>query len=310
MQIIRENSIFVSTLLLAITIAGLLLFVDSEDFRTFQNVINGELQTRVFSTTASLGAGITDIIDDRERLKAAVERIVLLPEVEGVDIAIPEEGKFHVIASSTVGNIGSLRSDERWQKSWETKEPVTLYENVIAEGEKTGKIQKKGDRIVHLTYPLIQGDTPKAILSVTYLLKDTDDLIERLDHGRSVRNFAFAFFVLVLVTILGALLDDRVKLSRQLLSSIESKDDLLPMASHELGSPLTNIKGSLAIILKEKGETLEPRLRSLIERAASSAEDLINLVEDLLVVFRFERNKMEIYPRPGHIDAIVEQVVQ
>ncbi|HLD11843.1 MAG TPA: HAMP domain-containing sensor histidine kinase, partial [Patescibacteria group bacterium] len=189
-------------------------------------------------------------------------------------------------------------------------EPVTVYDNYVAKGDKTGKIERIEERKVYFTYPLIQGDTPKAILSVTYLLKETDSLIDELDHGRSVRNFLFAFLVLVIVTILGALLDDRVKLSRQLLTSIESKDDLLAMASHELGSPLTNIKGSLAIILKEKGEVLEPRVRSLIERAASSAEDLINLVEDLLVVFRFERNKMEIYPRPGHIDAIVEQVVQ
>ena len=69
MRTIRENSIFVLTLLLAITVAGFLLFVDAEDFRNFQKVINGELQTRVVSTTAALGAGIADVIYDREPLQ-------------------------------------------------------------------------------------------------------------------------------------------------------------------------------------------------------------------------------------------------
>lgn len=72
------------------------------------------------------------------------------------------------------------------------------------------------------------------------------------------------------------------------------KDDVVSNVSHELRTPLTSIKGALAL-LREPGLIVDPeRKQSLIAIAASNADRLAKLVNDLLDLDKLQAGKLEV----------------
>ena len=69
------------------------------------------------------------------------------------------------------------------------------------------------------------------------------------------------------------------------------KDEIIGTVSHELKTPLTSIRGGLALALKA-GEGLDERTRLLLEVARRNTERLVRMVEDLLDVQRLDAGKM------------------
>lgn len=79
------------------------------------------------------------------------------------------------------------------------------------------------------------------------------------------------------------------------------------MAGHELSAPLTHIKGTLSLVLKEP--SLTAQTRSFVERSLGSIDQLARLIDDLLTVSRFERGKIQVVRQPAHLDELVATIV-
>ncbi len=65
--------------------------------------------------------------------------------------------------------------------------------------------------------------------------------------------------------------------------------DFVSMASHELRTPLTSIRGYLSVFLEENQQNLNPDQKQMLERISISANQLGELVENLLAVSKVER---------------------
>ena len=87
---------------------------------------------------------------------------------------------------------------------------------------------------------------------------------------------------------------------------IKQKDALLSFAAHELNTPMGYVKSVLSLLEKE---AISEHGRELMARAQDSLQGLINLVEDLLMVSRLEAGRLEIYPRPIHIEEVINVIV-
>ncbi|MDO8592995.1 MAG: histidine kinase dimerization/phospho-acceptor domain-containing protein, partial [bacterium] len=86
---------------------------------------------------------------------------------------------------------------------------------------------------------------------------------------------------------------DLRKANAQLKKLDQAKSDFISIASHQLRTPLTVIKGYISMMLEGNfGELTEPEKDSL-EKIYESNERLINLVENLLNISRIESGRLQ-----------------
>ena len=113
-------------------------------------------------------------------------------------------------------------------------------------------------------------------------------------------------FVVPVVVGLGGEADGRrLAIFRDVTEVLETeaaRDAFVGMLSHELRTPITTIYGASRVLLKDIDELTR---RTLIDDVAEEADRLYRLVEDLLVLSRFERGRLEISPEPVLVHRIV-----
>ncbi|HEX7633078.1 MAG TPA: ATP-binding protein [Candidatus Saccharimonadales bacterium] len=87
----------------------------------------------------------------------------------------------------------------------------------------------------------------------------------------------------------------------------ETKDDFISMASHQLRTPLTSVKGYLSMILDGDVGKVSPAQKEMIGQAFSSSQRMVYLIADLLNVSRLKTGKFVIEPKPVNLADLVEQ---
>lgn len=88
------------------------------------------------------------------------------------------------------------------------------------------------------------------------------------------------------------------------------KSEFLSIASHQLRSPLTAIKGYSSMMLEGSfGKVTEPKLREAIERVFLSSERLVIIIEDFLNVSRIEQGRMQYEFSSVKLDQLVDEVI-
>lgn len=88
------------------------------------------------------------------------------------------------------------------------------------------------------------------------------------------------------------------------------KLDFVSMAAHELRTPLTSILGYSSLLLSELGNKLEPKYRTSLHRLVVSAENLGNLIDNLLSVSRIERHAFKVELAPLDLLELVKEAVE
>lgn len=83
---------------------------------------------------------------------------------------------------------------------------------------------------------------------------------------------------------------DNSKLFEQVKSLSEKKDEFIALASHELKTPLTTIKGYLQVLSKKQTDTMS---ELFLKKSLDQVNKLNSLVEDLLNMSRIEAGKLE-----------------
>lgn len=76
----------------------------------------------------------------------------------------------------------------------------------------------------------------------------------------------------------------------------ELKTKFLGIASHELKTPLTSIKGYSEILLDTMVDELSPKVKRMVERISRAGDKLHNVVNDMLDVSRIEQNRLRLKP--------------
>ncbi len=71
-----------------------------------------------------------------------------------------------------------------------------------------------------------------------------------------------------------------------------SKDEFIQIASHELRTPITAIKGYIWICLNQSKQPLEETVKKNLDTCYHSAERLLRMVSDMLTVSRMDSGKM------------------
>lgn len=95
----------------------------------------------------------------------------------------------------------------------------------------------------------------------------------------------------------------------KLKSLDEAKDEFISMASHQLRTPLTSVKGYLSMVLEGDAGKLNPTQHQLLEQAFASSQRMVYLISDFLNVSRLQTGKFTIERTPVSLNRVVEQEV-
>ncbi len=76
----------------------------------------------------------------------------------------------------------------------------------------------------------------------------------------------------------------------------ETKDEFISMASHQLRTPLTSVKGYLSMVLEGDAGDIKPMQEKLLSQAFTSSQRMVYLIADLLNVSRLRTGKFIIEP--------------
>jgi signal transduction histidine kinase len=89
-----------------------------------------------------------------------------------------------------------------------------------------------------------------------------------------------------------------------------TKDEFISMASHQLRTPLTTIKGYLSMVLEGDAGPVKPKQKEMIEQSFQSASRMVYLIADLLNVSRLQSGKFIIINKPCNLADVVEGEVK
>jgi len=95
----------------------------------------------------------------------------------------------------------------------------------------------------------------------------------------------------------------------KLLSLDEAKDDFISMASHQLRTPLTSVKGYLSMVIDGDVGDITSQQHKLLSQAYASSQRMVYIIADLLNVSRLRTGKFVMELSPINLADIVEQEV-
>ncbi len=182
--------------------------------------------------------------------------------------------------------------------------------------------------IAFLTYIIVKYNAMNIkLLGVNALIFAISTLIaSQFFFIRNPINQLLTGFTLILVLIFGFILirsmkkelqrkeelqnlADQLAVANQKLKSLDrAKSEFISIASHQLRTPLTAIKGFISLILEGSYGNIDGPIRSALNKVYLSNERLIRLVEDLLSISRIESGRLEYKFRRWKLEEIVEDI--
>jgi signal transduction histidine kinase len=87
----------------------------------------------------------------------------------------------------------------------------------------------------------------------------------------------------------------------------ETKDDFISMASHQLRTPLTSVKGYLSMVLEGDAGEINETQRKMLGQAFTSSQRMVYLIADLLNVSRLRTGKFIIEPAPTDLSQMIDE---
>ncbi|MCL5423363.1 MAG: ATP-binding protein [Nitrospirae bacterium] len=104
-------------------------------------------------------------------------------------------------------------------------------------------------------------------------------------------------------------LSDRLAAANEKLRELDqARAEFMSMASHQLQTPLTSIKGFASLLLEGSGGALTDAEKDMIGKISVSSERMVQLVEDYLNLSRIESGKMEYKFEKWRMEDICQEV--
>jgi signal transduction histidine kinase len=207
------------------------------------------------------------------------------------------------------------------------------HNNVLVQAIKSGKLHLAGSfTSVHSTIDQVQSQHLKSLLGVNTLfmcpLKASTGTLgllllalpqDKEEVSSFQINLADRLGSTVSIAIENSLLYEEIQeatarlqvQNRKLKELDATKDEFISMASHQLRTPLTTIKGYLSMILDGDVGKIKVEEKDLVQHAFDSAERMVYLIADLLNVSRLQTGKFVIDNKPTDLAKVLEgEIIQ
>lgn len=168
----------------------------------------------------------------------------------------------------------------------------------------------------------------KVVLTQTLVLLIAILLLIQSTIASNLSEFLWSFMLFLVFSVFGYFLiksvvreiEQRERLEKlafelekanvELKRMDKAKSEFVSIASHQLRTPLTAIKGYLSMITDGTYGKVPPKIREKMKNVIENNERLIRLVNELLSLSRIETGKIKLEPEKLNLEKIVKQVVE
>ena len=285
-SILFKNNTIIYSILLIVFVTAIIFFNTYYFVGKFQNITDKLLQEKAILVEDIISIMIDDV-DDIAEVEAEIMEISKKDD-EILDISIlqisEDNKKFHRVTSIHEEKIDT--TDEINFLAWRNEEGIAILN------------QDQGERYWRVVKVMQEGEEKVALIELKVSLLNSDKFIDA-----AIRQIYIVTIIALIILLL--LIANHIRMFQYVLKSNrleeldEMKDSFIAMASHELKSPLTAIRG-YAELLKDslsqdkrikEGESMKENLR-YINNIDVSSQRLTALVEDILEVSRIEQGNL------------------
>ena len=258
--------------------------------------VRSEASSRLIIEIATAASGSLDL---DQILHQALDRLRTVVPLTGGSIALIDGND--LVIRAAIGPFAAeaigKRLPRRAGRSWTVVETLRPY--------RTGDVLRDGDRVapleagaIHswLAVPIVRNGVGIGLVEIDSTEIDAFDA----EHEGLLD---------AIVGVLSGAVEVAAHHAEERRAD-ELRDAFVGVISHELRTPVTTIYG-LAGILRRRGATLDDdtRAQAVID-IEEEADRLTRLIEDLLVLSRAERGRVQVEPEPINLARLVGHIVE
>lgn len=288
-------------------IANTVLFTDF-----FKKNIDQAMYNKAISIGDVINADLLEFFSDQSKIQQKLELISKFnSEIKAIDVLIKEGDIFSVSASLDKSIVGKKIDILQNMMSWQQNQPVAFLTTSQAPNSINQDVNfKSTERFWTIIMPLKNLDGGKeALLSMKVSLAVMDGLTKQA----IIKSYIILIITIIIIILLLAnntRLFEYATLYRKLKEVDQMKDEFISVASHELRTPVTGIKGYISMILDGDMGEVNEKVRDSLSMVAGSTERLAVLVEDLLNVSRIEQGRLEVNSKEMDISPTIENIIK
>lgn len=217
-------------------------------------------------------------------------------DVLSIHILTPAEEGFTVAASSLPENIGKTVDFYYYDIAFRQKENEGLATNSVrfSSGGRAYQLEllKYSNRFWLVSMPLFDENHHRVALLSIQISSEVVDTLTDSSWMASVYSLTITILVAVLFLAASTRLWGYATLYRKIKEVDAMKDEFISIASHELRTPITAMRGYVSMVIDGSFGQISDKVRDGMNRIMQSTKRLGDLVEDLLNVSRIEQGRI------------------
>ena len=304
-KFLKDNNQVVYSIALMILIPGVVILNTWMFSTSFRETIDQSLQDKAIGIGESVNAGLSGKLNSPEEMQSFINNWKEYNgDTKSLDVFYRDNETFKLVATmnndSKLGQIdNSFVFITSWANDWPTAQKI--YES---DG-------KNNYRYWLVVMPLKDLDGQKQALLSMKLSADVIDTIMAVVLGRSYWVLLLTIVFIVLLLLVNSRLFEYSILYNKIKEVDAMKDEFISMASHELRTPVTVIRGYATLML-EQAQTLgfNKEAQEYLSIIDISSERLNGLIEDLLNVSRIEQGRLKMDVKDMEIWPLVEETIK
>ncbi|TSC75638.1 MAG: two-component sensor histidine kinase [Parcubacteria group bacterium Gr01-1014_31] len=304
-------------LLLILLIPSAIIVATVATIARYSQTIDITLQRQALLVGRVFGATVWEQGIAPVTLQRRVEAVAAAnADILGLQVFTPHRDGFEIIASVVPEQVGTVAASAYYTYAWQQAEREGLATDYLGEpllGSRAGA--STGDRYWLVTLPLfadVEGDGHRERVALLSLQLSSGIVDEQAAASWRSAVIGLTFTVLLTVLFLAAAtrLWSYATLYRKIKEVDQMKDEFISIASHELRTPITAIRGYVSMAIDGDFGSVPEKLRTGLERINGAGKRLGDLVEDLLNVSRIEQGRLSVSFQPLDLGEVTGGVIE
>lgn len=304
-KFLRDNKQVVYSIALMILIPGVVILNTWMFSSSFRKTIDQSLQDKAVGIGESVNAGLSNKLSSPEEMQSFINNWKTYnSDTKSLDVFYHENEDFKLVATMNNNDkLGQVDNSFLYVTAWANDWPSAqkIYET-------DGKTNYRYWLVV---MPLKDLNGQKQALLSMKLSADVIDTIMAVVLYRSYWVLLLSVVFIVLLLLVNSRLFEYSILYNKIKEVDAMKDEFISMASHELRTPVTVIRGYATMMLEEAQKLgFNQEAKDYLSIIDVSSERLNNLIEDLLNVSRIEQGRLKIDPKDIEAWPLVEETIK
>ena len=312
----RETAQLVYGIILIILIPLLIAFNTVFIIKKYNQSLDVALQRQALSIGRSIYTLLKDDLASSEMIQQKIEALLASDlELQELTVLKPTGDDFKIIASSKLEEVGKILQFYYFRLAWMQPDNDGLATDSLrlastVEGEELVKGFSPADRFWLVAMPMRDSNGEKqALLTMKLSSKIIDDLTN-YNRNMSIYLLIGTVLVVILFLLVVVRLWDYALLYKKIKAVDQMKDEFISMASHELRTPVTGIKGYISMVLDGTLGEVNDKVKSSLKIVQNASTRLATLVEDLLNVSRIEQGRIKVDSCPVDVNQVIQDIIQ